>query len=175
MSTVLKLEFAALTAAPKGVLIVLCDEGLKCGTAARKALEPAGDLLERAAAAERFKGKNGSALEIPVPAGLGVARLIVLGVGKVRDLKDEDLVKLGGVAMGKIPSAASAATIIADLPGGAMKPDQVAELALGIRLRAYAFDRYKTKRKDDEDAAKEVKVTVAVASPAGVEKAFAPR
>jgi leucyl aminopeptidase len=175
MSTVLKLEFAALTAAPKGVLIVLCDESLKCGPAARKALEPSGDLVERAAAAERFKGKNGSALEIPVPAGLGVARLVVLGVGKVRDLKGEDWVKLGGIAMGRVPSAASAATIIADLPGGAMKPDQVAELALGMRLRAYAFDRYKTKRKDDEDAAKELRVTVAVASPAGVEKAFGPR
>jgi leucyl aminopeptidase len=175
MSTVLKLEFAPLPAAPKGVLIVLCDDGLKCGPAARKALEPTGDLMDRAAAAERFKGKNGSALEIPVPAGLEVARLIVLGAGKARDLKAEDLVKLGGIAMGRIPAAATAATIIADLPGGAMKPDQVAELALGIRLRAYAFDRYKTKRKDDEEAAKEVKVTVAVANPAGVEKAFAPR
>jgi leucyl aminopeptidase len=176
MSTVLKLEFAPLTAVPKGVLIVLCDEGLKCGSAARKALEPTGDLMERAAAAEHFKGKNGSTLEIVMPAGLDVARLVVLGVGKARDLKPQDLVKLGGIAMGRIPAAAGAATIIADLPGGAMKPDQVAELALGIRLRAYAFDRYKTKRKDDEDAAaKEVRVTVAVASPAGAEKAFAPR
>ena len=51
MSTVLKLEFAALTVAPKGVLVVLCDEGLKCAPAARKALEPSGDLVERAAAA----------------------------------------------------------------------------------------------------------------------------
>jgi leucyl aminopeptidase len=175
MSTALKLEFAPLAAAPKGVLIVLCDDGLKCGSAARKALEPTGDLMGRAAAAERFKGKNGSALEIGVPAGLDLARLIVLGVGKARDLKPQDLVKLGGIAMGRIPATATAATIIADLPGGALKPDQVAELALGMRLRAYAFDRYKTKRKDDEEAAKEVKVTVAVANPAGVEKAFAPR
>jgi leucyl aminopeptidase len=174
MSTVLKLEFAPLGAAPKGVLIVFCDDGLKYGSAARKALEPTGDLTGRAAAAEHFKGKNGSALEIVAPAGLDVARLVGPGVGKARDLKERDLVKLGGIAMGKIPAMASTATIIADLPGGAMKPDQVAELALGIRLRAYAFDRYKTKRKDDEDAAKEVKVTVAVAGPSGVEKAFAP-
>jgi leucyl aminopeptidase len=175
MSTVLKLEFAPLAAAPKGVLIVFCDDGLKCGGAARRALEPTGDLMERATAADHFKGKNGSALEIVAPAGLDVARLVVLGVGKARDLKEQDWVKLGGIAMGKIPSTATAATIIADLPGGAMKPDQVAELALGIRLRAYAFDRYKTKRKDDEEPAKEVKVTIAVATPAGVEKAFAPR
>src|SRR6202790_4130338 len=126
MATVLKLEFAPLATAPKGVLIVLCEEGLKCGSAARNALAPTGDLMARAAAADHFKGKNGSALEIVAPAGLDVARLVVLGVGKARDLKQQDLVKLGGIAMGRIPSAAGAATIIADLPGGAMKPDQVA-------------------------------------------------
>ena len=172
MSTVLKLEFAPLVTVPKGILIVFCEEGLKYGSAARKALAPTGDLVARAAAADHFKGKNGSALEIVAPAGLDVARLVVLGVGKARDLKQQDLVKLGGIAMGKIPATATAATIVAELSGGAMKPDQVAELALGIRLRAYAFDRYKTKRKDDEERAKEVKVTVAVATPAGAEKAF---
>jgi leucyl aminopeptidase len=175
MPTVLKLEFAPLAAAPKGVLVVFCEEGLKYGSAARKTLGPAGDLLERAAAADHFKGKSGSAMEIVAPAGLDVGRLVVLGVGKARDLKQQDLVKLGGIAMGKIPATATAATIIAELSGGALKPDQVAELALGIRLRAYAFDRYKTKRKEEDERAKEVKVTVAVASPAGVEKAFAAR
>jgi leucyl aminopeptidase len=175
MPTELKLDFAPLAAVPKGVLVLLCEEGLKCGSAARKALAPAGDLMERAAAADNFKGKNGSALEIVAPAGLDLARLVVLGVGKARDLKSQDWLKLGGIAMGKIPATATAATIIADLPSGPVKPDQVAELALGIRLRAYAFDRYKTKRKDDEERAKEVKVTLAVASPAGAEKAFAPR
>ena len=40
--------------------------------------------------------------------------------------------------------------MFAELPGGAMKPEQAADLAQGVRLRAYAFDRYKTKRKDDE-------------------------
>jgi leucyl aminopeptidase len=177
MATALKLEFAPLAAAPKGVLVVFCEEGLKYGSAARRVLAPTGDLVERAAAADHFKGKNGSALEVVAPAGLDVARLLVLGVGKARDLKPQDWVKLGGIAMGKIPSAATAATIIADLPGGAIKPDPVADMALGIRLRAYAFDRYKTKRKDkdEEERAKEVKVTVAVASPAGVEKVFAQR
>ncbi len=175
MATALKLEFAPVPAAPKGVLIVFCEEGLKYGSAARKVLAPTGDLMARAAAAEHFKGKNGSALEIVMPTGLDVTRLIVLGVGKARDLKQKDFVKLGGIAMGKIPGTTATATIIAELAGGAMKPDQAAELALGIRLRAYAFDRYKTKRKEEEERAKEVKLTIALATPAGAEKAFAPR
>ena len=75
--------------------------------------------------------------------------------------------------MGKIPAAASEATIIADLPGGGIKPDRIADIALGVRLRGYAFERYKTKRKEGEERAAEVKVTVAVAGVAAVEKAFA--
>jgi leucyl aminopeptidase len=175
MPTALKLEFAPLTTTPKGVLIVLCEEGLKYSAAARKVLEPCEDLLARAAAADGFKGKNGSALEIVAPTGIDLTRLVVLGVGKGRDLKELDFVKLGGIAMGKIPSTASAATIIADLAGGGMEPADAADLALGVRLRAYAFDRYKTKRKEDEEQAKEVKVTVAVAAVAAVEKAFGSR
>jgi leucyl aminopeptidase len=175
MSTALKLEFASFAAAAKGVLVVFCEEGLKFGSAVRKALAPTGDLVTRAADADRFKGKNGSALEIIAPAGLEVSRLIVLGVGKARDLKPEDLVKLGGIVMGKIPGAATAATIVTDLAGGALKPDQVADLALGLRLRAYSFDRYKTKRKEDEEPAKEVLVTLAVANAGAAEKALAPR
>jgi leucyl aminopeptidase len=129
----------------------------------------------RAAAADRFKGKSGSALDLVAPPGLDLSRLVIVGVGKARDLKAQDFVKLGGIAMGKIPAAASEATLIADLPGGAVKPERAADMALGVQLRAYAFERYKTKRKDDEEKAAKVKVTIAVAGVAAVEKAFAAR
>jgi leucyl aminopeptidase len=175
MSGDLKLEFAPVSTSPAGVLVLFCEDGVKLSPAARKAIESTGDLVSRAAAADRFKGKNGSTLDIVAPSGLEVSRLVILGVGKVRDLKSQDFVKLGGIAMGKIPGAASAATIIADFPGGAVKPERIADIALGVRLRAYAFERYKTKRKDGEEKAAEVKVTIATAGVAAVEKAFAAR
>ena len=59
MSGALKLEFASFATPVKGVLVVFCEEGLKFGAAARRAIEPTGDLVTRAAAADRFKGKNG--------------------------------------------------------------------------------------------------------------------
>jgi len=175
MSGCLKLEFAPLAAPAKGVLVLFCEEGVKFGSAARRALGPTGDLVRRAATADRFKGKNGSLLDLVAPAGLDASRLVIVGVGKARDLKAQDFVKLGGIAMGKIPAAASEATLIADLPGGAIKPERAADIALGVQLRAYAFERYKTKRKDDEAKPAKVKVTIAVAGVAAVEKAFAPR
>jgi leucyl aminopeptidase len=171
----LKLEFAPLSTPAKGVLVVFCDEGLKFGSATRQLLAQTGDLVTRAAAAERFKGKRAATLDIVAPNGLEVSRLMVVGVGKVRELKARDFVKLGGVAMGKLPKSAEEATIIADLPGGVPKPDSLAELALGMRLRAYSFDRYKTKRKEGEEKPSEVEVTIAVANVAPVRKAYVAR
>jgi leucyl aminopeptidase len=176
MPGTLKLEFAPFSTPAKGVLIVLCEEGLKFGSAARKVLAPTGDLVTRAAAAERFKGKNAGTLDIVAPAGLEVSRLVIVGAGKVRELRANGFVKLGGVAIGKAPSAAAEVTIIADLPGGVPKPDQAADLALGVRLRAYSFDRYKTKRKEgEEESPKEVRVAIAVGNVAAVERAYRSR
>ena len=55
-----------------------------------------------------------------------------------------------------------------------MKPEQAAALASGVRLRAYKFDRYKTKKKDGEDAAVRAEVSVAVDDVTAARKAFAP-
>ena len=143
MTDALKLGFGPFAAPARGVLVVFCDEGLKFGAATRKALGSAADLVARAAKAERFTGKSGKALELIVPAGLKVGRLVVIGAGKTADLKQKDFVKLGGIAMGKLPVATEAATVFAELPSGALKPDQAADLAQGVRLRAYAFVRYR--------------------------------
>jgi leucyl aminopeptidase len=156
----------------RGVLVAFCGENLKFGPATQKALAPLGDLIRRAAVADHFTGKSGSGLDIVVPAGLNAPRLVVIGTGKDGDLKRQDIVKLGGIAMGKVPSVAAQATIIAEFGSGALKADQIADLALGARLRAYAFDLYKTKKKDD-DRPKKVEINFACSSPAGAEKAWA--
>ena len=158
----------------KGVLIVFCAEGLKLGPATEKALAQVEEHFRRAATADRFTGKSGSALEIIAPADLDLPRLIVVGTGKERELKDRDLVKLGGAAMGRLPAAAAQATIIAEFGAGPLKPEQTAGLALGVRLRAYRFDRYKTKPKEGEERAAKVEVNFACASAAAAERAWAP-
>jgi leucyl aminopeptidase len=184
MTDALKLGFAPFAApakmGPSGILIVFCDDGLKFGPATAKALGAAAGLVARAAKAERFTGKSGTALELIVPEGLKVARLVVIGAGKVSGsktagLEQKDLLKLGGLAMGKLPLAASEGTVFAELPGGALKAEQAADLAQGVRLRAYAFDRYKTKRKDDEKPPAKRSVTVAVGDVAAVRAAFTRR
>jgi leucyl aminopeptidase len=174
MAAPLKFDFTSF-ARPHGVLVVFSDDGLKFGPATQRALSPLGDLIRRAAAADRFTGKSGSSLDIVVPSGLNVPRLVVIGIGKESELKSRDIVKLGGIAMGKVPTAAQSATLFAEFSSGALKADQVADLALGARLRAYAFDLYKTKRKDDEERPSKVEFHIACANAASAEKAWAQR
>ncbi len=176
MPDALKLGFGPLAAPARGVLVVFCDDKLKFGHATTTALgAAAAGLIARAAKAERFTGKSGTALDLVVPEGLKVDRLIVVGAGKTAGLKEQDFVNLGGAAMGKVPASAAEATVFADLPGGVMRAERAADLAQGVQLRAYAFDRYKTRRKDDDKPPASRKVTVAVGDAAAVRSAFAPR
>ena len=127
---------------------------LKFGAATRKALGTAADTVKRAAAANQFKGKSGSTLDILAPEGIKADRLIVVGAGKPADIKEKDFLKFGGVTAGKLNAASDAVTVIAELPdGGDARAMPAAAIASGIRLRAYKFDRYKTKKKDGENGA----------------------
>ena len=173
MPSALRTAFASLTAPARGVLIVFADDALRLGSATQAVLKPAGDLVTRAASADGFKGKSGSALDIVAPAGLKVSRLVVVGIGKAADLSD--LVKLGGAAMGRIPGTATEATVLLDLPSGPVKSEQAADMALGVELRAYSFDRYKTKRKEGEERPSRPRVTLGVANVPGARKAWAER
>ena len=172
MAAALKFNFTSFTR-PHGVLVVFCEDNLKFGPATQRALAPLGDLVRRAAAADRFTGKSGASLDIVVPSGLNVPRLVVVGIGKESELKSRDIVKFGGIAMGKVPTAATNATIFAEFGAGALKANQVAELAFGARLRAYTFDLYKTKRKEDEERPGKVELNFACANAASAEKAWA--
>jgi leucyl aminopeptidase len=174
MTDAVKVGFVPFSTAPKGILVVFCDDTLKLGAATRKVLGGAADLVKRAAATSQFKGKNGSTLDILAPAGLKVSRLIVIGAGKLSALKEGDFLKFGGVAAGKLRAGNDAATIIAELPDGAMKPDQAAAIGAGVRLRAYKFDRYKTRKKDGDDGALHADISVAVDDVGAARKAFAP-
>ena len=174
MPDAVKVGFVPFTTAPRAILVVFCDDTLKFGTATLKALGPAANLVTRAAATNQFKGKSGSTLDILAPEGLKAARLIVVGAGKLSGLKDNDFLKLGGAAAGKLRAGNDAVTIMAELADGPMKPEQAAAVASGVRLRAYKFDRYKTKKKDGEDAALRADVVLAVADVPAARKAFVP-
>ncbi len=175
MPDAFKLGFAPFALPARGVLIVFCNDGVQLGPTARDLLGNAAGMVRKAATAERFKGKLGSTLDIVLPAGLQATRLVVVGCGQASELKGADYLRLGGIAIGKVPAAAGDATILAELPGGAMKPDHAADVALGARLRVYSFDQYKTKQSDDEPKPGSAHVTIGVSEPGATRKAWADR
>src|SRR5271154_7163229 len=150
MSDAVKVGFVPFSAAPGGILAGFCDDALKFGPATRKVLGTAANLVKRAAATSQFKGKSGSTLEILAPEGIKVQSLIVIGTGKASELTEKDFLKFGGIAAGKLRPGNDALTVFAESPEGAIKPESAAAIAVGVRLRAYKFDRYKTKKKDGE-------------------------
>ena len=134
MTDAVKVGFVSFSGAPSEVLVVFCDDGLEFGPATRKALGSAVDLIKQAAETNQFKGKNGSILDILAPQGLKAKRLIVVGAGKLAELKDQDFLKLGGTVAGKLRAGTRTVTVvIAELPKDTMGADQAAAIAAGIR------------------------------------------
>ncbi len=176
MPDAVKVGFVPFSTAARGTVVVFCDDNLKFGAEARNALGAAAGIVKRAAATKQFKGKLAGSLEIFAPAGIKADRLLVVGLGKASSLKDKDFLRIGGAAAGKVLAGGGGVTIIADQPTAAMTPAQAAGIATGVRLRAYKFNRYKTKKKeDDETESTRADVSIAVNDVAAARKAFAPQ
>jgi leucyl aminopeptidase len=174
MPDAVKLGFVPFSTSARGTLVVFCDDTLKLGEATRKALGAAVGIVKRAATTNQFKGKLGAALDILAPDAIKVDRLLVIGLGKASSLTEKDFLKLGGVVGGRIVASGGAVTVIAELASAAMTPIQAAAVASGVRLRAYKFDRYKTKKKDGEADSARADIGIAVGDVAAARKAYNP-
>ncbi len=170
MADGITIDFQPFGPVGSGDLVFFVGDDLALSPRARDVFGPAlVDLVQRAAVTERFKGKWSSAMTIPSPAGLAVDRVTVIGLGSEADAGKRDWATLGGYALGRIGTRA--ATLFAD---AAVAPSagNLADLTLGARLRAYKFDRYKTKKAADAEEAGSARLTVMCADPQGMRKAM---
>ncbi|WP_406858210.1 leucyl aminopeptidase [Alsobacter sp. KACC 23698] len=176
MSERLKVSFAAPSLPASGALVVLMGDDLTLPSSVHEMIgKPAADAIARAVAAESFKGKASSGLSILAPPGLQASRLVVVGVGGASERAETDYVGLGGAVLGRVGKSKSVTLLFHEGPAGLRNDaEAAADLALGMTLRAYAFDKYKTKKPDDE-AAGEVDVVIAVADPKAAGKAHRAR
>jgi len=175
MSQTLVLRSAPLSLAPTGVLVIYADQGAPPRGAAADAWAATGLDFARLAAVSGFTGKAGQALLVPAPPGLAADRLLVLGAGQAEPGKPAGptvWADRGGSLLAKLPADAERVAVVLD--GPAATPEAVAELAGGIRLRHYRFDRYKARKKDDP-ARDTLTVTLHVPDPAATDAAIATR
>jgi leucyl aminopeptidase len=135
--------------------------------------EQAGINLARAAAVSKFEGKLLKSIQVLAPSGADLDRVLVVGLGELGKMTAHDWIKLGGT----IPPAAGGGgrvTAILERPDGEpITPEQAADVALGIALRGYAFDKYKTKKKKNgEEAATPRRFAIATADPRAAARAW---
>ena len=184
MSDQTALSFAGKEARPEGVAVVFAEEGPKLTPAAKDFDKKTGGLLSRAAAITGFKGKRESAVDLIAPQGLGLARVVVAGLGKPGSYSAEDWVNLGGTVRGQLSGReAPTAHVFLERSGGAVTPADATNFSLGLLLRGYKFEKYKTKtpkksgdsngKSDDKNSRTLKKIVVHCADPKGATRAFA--
>ena len=147
-------------------------------TAAAHRLDEAtdGSIARALAGAARFSGKKAELLAIVAPAKLPLSRIVLVGLGKLEKANSRVFEEVGGALSAHLNTAGeSEATIAVDtaegMPIGADRA--AAAVALGAQLRAYRFDRYKTKQKPEQKPSL-AQLTVAVDKPGAAERAYAP-
>ena len=135
-------------------------------------IDPAGSLA-RAARTAKFKAKLGTKLDILAPQDSAADRLVAIGLGKAGDLTRHDWLKAGGAAASAL-NGAEKATVYLDLPDLVVTGEQAADFALGMLLRGYRFDRYKSKKDEDDTSASDrpVRVTIALSAVSAAKRAF---
>ena len=150
MSRSPKLSFASPDSALLPVVALFVDDTLALPAVAGRLGPQFAGLFAAAAEGEGFKGKAGSTLDLVAPANVPAARVVVFGIGGAKEQAEIDWVMLGGKVGGKLPSGRDV-SVLFDLPGAGAAA--AIDFALGVQLRAYAFTQYKTKKKDDDEAA----------------------
>ncbi len=183
MSVTFDISFSAAAEIDGGAAVLLkaAGDGLPAGS---EIADPHG-VFARAAETAGFRAKANASLDILAPQGSSAARLAVIGLGAVDRMTPESFLKAGGATVPAVKRATKV-TVFLDAPGVEVKGGDAADFALGMLLRAYTFESFKTKAgkgvkeaaRDDNGEEKEpeaVSVTIVTAVAKEAEAAFAAR
>ena len=148
-----------------GVAVLLAAEGAEPARSAAD-VDPGG-VLEKALRVSEFKGKARAAVDILAPAESPADRIVVVGLGDPAKPDPDSWTRLGGAIAGRFGKAKKA-TVYLELPGVEIDGEAAASVAMGMLLRAYRFDRYKTKKNSDNnnngEGPDKVRVTIVTAA-----------
>lgn len=155
MTKLAKLSFEKLALPKSGTLILLSAEegGL---SPLGKELDKANDgIISNAIKTADFKSSKNSLLELITPGQTSFDRIIIAGTGKALTISDLSLRQLGGTIAGAMLSKKiEDATLVAELDTELDDVDLAANLALGVALRQYNFDKYKKQPADSDKSVK---------------------
>jgi len=151
------ISFAELAAKPTfpaaDTIVIAMADDKKSSALAHDLDRRMGGALRKALGASKFMGKKGQHFTLPAPAGLDCDRLVVAGIGKPKALTALGVEEIGGALVPALNTQGtkSAAFLIESWAGCPLSAAAcAAHLACGASLRAYRFDKYRTKDKPED-------------------------
>jgi len=168
----MEIKFSVLALPEKGSAAIIIGEDLKLSPLPKSLDQITGGMIEKTIKAGEFKGKKGKSTSFVAPGKLDY--VLLLGAGAKKDFADKsDFQGLGSNLYAQLNALrVKSAAIIIEEKRGKFSPEEVAaNIALGFLLRSYRFDKYFTKKKEDEKPALK-NLTLLVKSPASAEKHF---
>ncbi len=149
----MKITLAEPSLPRSGALVVGVSENRVLSRTAATIDGKTGGALTRAVKSGRFRGAKNQILELLAPSGVGASRVVIMGLGKAKELDALAAQAIGGTLVGHLGKSgeSSAAVAVDTLKGTKLKAvDIAANLAYGARLGSYRFDRYRTREKPEK-------------------------
>lgn len=140
----LDISFAATSLPASGALGLLVCEAAELGGLARQADEATQGAISRALRLAEFTGKKGQSCTVLAP-GAELGRVVAIGLGAASEIDALQAQEAGGLL-----AAAFARDAAVAIAADGLSADRVADVALGVVLRAYTFDRYRTRERAEE-------------------------
>ncbi len=122
------------------------------------------------AEASRFTGKVGQVFESFVESGGVVVRLALAGAGKVDATNRVANFEKAGAALAARYLTSGETSLALDLSGSKLTARDVAAVLLGLRLRAWRWDAYRTKLKEEQK--KSLTDVIVCGAPEGTQAAW---
>ena len=172
----MNISFAKPTLPRSAALCLLMPEGGRPTDTALRIDKKMKGALGRAMKSNKFTGKSGQRLEILAPAGTRLARIVLIGVGKLAKLTAQDSENAGGRIVAELlRSGDKEVTVINDSVSKAEigESELAARVGLGALLRSYRFDQYKTKQKPNQKPSL-TKVIVGTTNPTAARRIYRP-
>ncbi|MDB5438792.1 MAG: leucyl aminopeptidase [Caulobacteraceae bacterium] len=167
----MKIVFVPASQAPtEGVLAAPVFEAGGRSPGATRLEQDSGGAVGRAIAAGRFTGAKGQSVELLVPGGMSASRLWLGGAGAEKSFDAAGAEGFGASAYAALKSSGEKSLTL--LLGG-YDAEFAARAALGARLAAYRFDKYRTKEKAEKKPSIET-IQIACDDAKAAKAAYAP-
>lgn len=128
------------------------------------------ELVAKAAELAGFEAKDGGSFSFVAPKSSPFGKVIVVGAGDAGENAENTWLNMGGKTLSKIGSSEKV-HIFTDAEKDGQDAELLSEFALGMTLRAYDFDEYKTVTKK-KGAEKTHKIKMMASNYLAVKKAF---